>query len=236
MEVKRHMPKEIIKGGDDGSRAVILSAAWKLTEDDGFDGLSVNAVLRQAGLSKGTFYHWFDGRQGLVGAMLDQVLSDVSRQLEADLAGLADADAVTRLGGIMLAFRHSRLGNPRRAIVSHRFLADPRNSSLSDAIRERADQIVLPLLADTIRQGIAEGVMSQSDPDTSAELALGFWHVVEDLQMAEVNRSGGRSAERLLVRAGAALDWFERGIGLAPGALGFVRNRLDEAMYHFLKE
>ena len=230
------MPKELIGSGTEDSRAVILSAAWELAEANGFDGLSVNAVLRHAGLSKGTFYHWFDGRQGLVAAMLDQLLSDVSSRLETELAGLAATDAVSRLNGIVLAFRHYRLDNPRRTIMSHRFFADPRNSILRDAIRERGNQIVLPLLADTIRQGIAEGVIPAGDPDTTAELMLGFWHVVEELQMAELYRSGPQSAARLLVRAGQALDWFERGLGLPPGALEPVRSSLNEAMHHFVKE
>lgn len=167
--------------------------------------------------------------------MFDEVLADATRRLRSELAGRVEADAVSRLVGIVLAFRHYRIDNPAKTVMSHRFLADPRNGSLKEAIRKRGDETVLPLLVETIRQGIAEGTMEAADPAIAAELTLGFWHQVEDLQMDELHRSGRPSVKRLRARAGLALDWLERSLGLPSSALDPLRDALKDTIAQFVE-
>ncbi len=223
-------------GPEPETRRALVAAAWALTEADGFDALSVNAVLRRAGLSKGTFYHWFESKTALVEAMLDQVLAEVSERLAIDLAAPGPADAISRLVRIMASFQRWRLANREKTMMSHLLLADPRNADLRRALRERGDRIVVPVLVETLRMGMHEGTIPPGDPDLLAELTLGFWHLIEDLQMADLNTGDEPDMQRLVTRAGLGLDWFERGLGLAPGALRALGDDLDDALASFVKE
>ncbi len=40
----------------------IVTAAWKLFYRQGYDDTTVDEIIREAGTSKGTFYHYFDGK------------------------------------------------------------------------------------------------------------------------------------------------------------------------------
>ena len=44
------------------TRGRIISAAWKLFYEQGYDGTTVEDIVFESGTSKGSFYHYFDGK------------------------------------------------------------------------------------------------------------------------------------------------------------------------------
>jgi AcrR family transcriptional regulator len=72
-------------------RKRIIDAAWRCVARGGYRNLSVDDVCAEAGLSKGAFYTYFDQKQDLLVALL-----------EDDAAGLSDlvSDAAGQAGGI----------------------------------------------------------------------------------------------------------------------------------------
>ena len=44
----------------------IVSAAWRLFYEQGYDDTTVDEIIRASGTSKGTFYHYFKGRDALL--------------------------------------------------------------------------------------------------------------------------------------------------------------------------
>ena len=51
------------------TRGRIISAAWKLFYDQGYDGTTVEDIVFESGTSKGSFYHYFDGKDALMGTL-----------------------------------------------------------------------------------------------------------------------------------------------------------------------
>lgn len=47
----------------------IVNAAWKLFYRQGYDNTTVDEIIRESGTSKGTFYHYFDGKDGLLSSL-----------------------------------------------------------------------------------------------------------------------------------------------------------------------
>ncbi len=47
----------------------IVTAAWKLFYSQGYDDTTVDEIIREAGTSKGTFYHYFDGKDALLSSL-----------------------------------------------------------------------------------------------------------------------------------------------------------------------
>jgi AcrR family transcriptional regulator/DNA-binding MarR family transcriptional regulator len=56
-------------------RARILSAAARVVEESGYDGMSVARVTSRAGVSRRTFYDQFDGREDCFLALFDQAVT-----------------------------------------------------------------------------------------------------------------------------------------------------------------
>ena len=47
----------------------IVTAAWKLFYRQGYDDTTVDEIIREAGTYKGTFYHYFDGKDALLSSL-----------------------------------------------------------------------------------------------------------------------------------------------------------------------
>lgn len=86
------------------NRARILDAAERLVIDNGFAATSVDHVLREAGTSKGAFFHHFESKLDLARALTERYVAGDIAQLHAALAATA---SVTDPGERVLAFvRH----------------------------------------------------------------------------------------------------------------------------------
>lgn len=84
----------------DGSlnRARILAAAERLVIEDGYAGTSLDQVIATAGTSKGAFFHHFDSKLDLAGALVERYAEADIAHLHQALDAIADiADPVARL-------------------------------------------------------------------------------------------------------------------------------------------
>lgn len=62
----------------------IISAAWKLFYEQGYEETTVEDIVFESGTSKGSFYHYFDGKDALMGT-LAYVLDEKYEELKPTL-------------------------------------------------------------------------------------------------------------------------------------------------------
>ena len=51
------------------TKGKIVSAAWKLFYEQGYDETTVEEIIDESGTSKGSFYHYFEGKDSLLGTL-----------------------------------------------------------------------------------------------------------------------------------------------------------------------
>ena len=51
------------------TKSRIVSAAWKLFYEQGYEDTTVEDIVFESGTSKGSFYHYFDGKDALLGTL-----------------------------------------------------------------------------------------------------------------------------------------------------------------------
>ena len=51
------------------TKSKIISAAWRLFYERGFENTSVEEIVEMSGTSKGSFYHYFEGKDALLGTL-----------------------------------------------------------------------------------------------------------------------------------------------------------------------
>lgn len=59
------MPRKNIRN----TKGRIISAAWKLFYEQGYEETTVEDIVFESGTSKGSFYHYFDGKDALMGTL-----------------------------------------------------------------------------------------------------------------------------------------------------------------------
>ena len=81
------MIKEIVisRKNTRNTKGKIISAAWKLFYDQGYDETTIDEIILESGTSKGSFYHYFEGKDALLGTLaylFDEKYEELERQLE----------------------------------------------------------------------------------------------------------------------------------------------------------
>ena len=95
------------------NRRLLLSAAWRLFERHGVDGLTMDAVAKEAGVGKGTVFRRFGDKSGLVSALLDDRERELQEHLLSGPAplgpGAPDGERVLAFVEAYLDYLHTHL-------------------------------------------------------------------------------------------------------------------------------
>lgn len=70
------------------TRSRIVSTAWKLFYRDGFDNTTIDNIIENAHISKGSFYHYFESKEALVDGvsyMFDEAYEEIINNLDENL-------------------------------------------------------------------------------------------------------------------------------------------------------
>ncbi|MEU4393363.1 TetR/AcrR family transcriptional regulator [Kribbella sp. NPDC023855] len=68
--------------------ATLVAAARELFADKGYGQVSLAEIVDAAGVTKGALYHYFDGKDALFQAVLEQVHAEVAERIEQATEGL----------------------------------------------------------------------------------------------------------------------------------------------------
>ena len=70
------------------TRGRIVSAAWKLFYDQGYENTTVEEIIAESGTSKGSFYHYFEGKDALLSSLsylFDEEYARLQQELDPDM-------------------------------------------------------------------------------------------------------------------------------------------------------
>ena len=71
------------------TKTKIATAAWKLFSEQGYDETTVEDIIEAAQTSRGTFYHYFEGKDALFGTMsflFDDAYSRLAEEMDPTLS------------------------------------------------------------------------------------------------------------------------------------------------------
>ena len=77
------MPKKNTRN----TKGRIISAAWKLFYENGYDATTIEDIIYASGTSRGSFYHYFEGKDALLGTLayvFDEKYEELRKTLDPD--------------------------------------------------------------------------------------------------------------------------------------------------------
>lgn len=142
----------------DGARAVFLA--------QGFDRASMGEIARQAGVSKGTLYVYFDSKEELFEAIFEEESRSQAEQVFALDSGDHDVEAVlTRLGCAYVRFLCRPEGlSPLRTVIS----ISERLPAIGKQFYEAGPATGIARLRRYLEDQVAAGYLSIEDVDVAA--------------------------------------------------------------------
>ncbi len=141
-------------------REAIIETTWQLISHRGIDATSVNTIISELGISKGSFYHHFPSKAAVLDAVAEMLTTDVVRRVAADNE---NTPALNRLNAFVQSGWqwHEQHADVSADIVN--VLLRPENSALLQQLTATEQRLYRPLLEDIIAQGMAEKIFDVSD-------------------------------------------------------------------------
>jgi AcrR family transcriptional regulator len=88
--------KNVARG--EATRGQLIAIATRMFADRGYEDTSIEAVLREAGVSRGSLYHHFPSKEALFEAVAEDVETSVGEQTLAAASGIDSPLAALRAG------------------------------------------------------------------------------------------------------------------------------------------
>ena len=79
------------KSGEKSTKAKIVEAAWELFYENGYEDTSVDEIVEKSGTSKGSFYHYFEGKDALLSSLsylFDEKYEDLKVTLTPEMTSI----------------------------------------------------------------------------------------------------------------------------------------------------
>jgi AcrR family transcriptional regulator len=122
------------------SRALLLDAAARVFAEKGFRAATVDAVVAEAGLSKGTFYWNFSSKEDLFLSLLDERVDRPVREL-MELTRAAPADRPTA-PDVSKGFARLLDSERELLLLAHEYwMAAARDARVAERYRHRQDAL-----------------------------------------------------------------------------------------------
>ena len=159
----------------------ILDAAFQVFSIKGYHNSTVDDIAQEAGISKGTCYQYFEGKEDIFIATMERSLETLLA--EADAAAVEARDALVRLGikGLTFISKYRDIQFMLMGVVSE---ALGGNKKLRRKAAEAYAQVA-EYLAQDIEMGIKEGTFRPVDPMTVAYGLIGIAEIVGDRYIVE---------------------------------------------------
>ena len=78
-----------MKKSSRNTKGKIVSAAWKLFYQQGYDDTTIEEIVEESGTSRGSFYHYFEGKDALLSSLsylFDDKYAELEKTMDPELS------------------------------------------------------------------------------------------------------------------------------------------------------
>jgi AcrR family transcriptional regulator len=204
-------------------RKEIMDAAQRLVYTRGYEKMSIQDILDELNISKGAFYHYFDSKQALLDGLVERMLDDAEMVLQP-IAQACDLPAIEKLQRYFDAGGRWKTDHKSLMLNLLRVWYTDSNALVRQKQQTFAIQRIAPVLAEIVRQGIAEGVFTTSYPDQIGSMIWGIAQGIADnvAELLLTDPPPSDALPRMQAIVGAYSEALERILGAPAGSLLLV--------------
>lgn len=201
----------------------ILDAALQMFSEKGYEGTSINDIIKKVGVTKGAFYYYFSSKEEVLN-VLSEKQADMVLEISQKIAGDDRMTALEKLNAIAFEVQGHRAANMAQRLMALKAYQNEINIVLGMKVVEKTIQKGAPVIQSIIEQGIGEGVFNTAFPRETAELYINLSSIVNG-SITQILLASGKNAESIEKIRKMLLfyeDIFKRVLGVEKGSVNLV--------------
>ena len=149
----------------------VLECAMRLFATQGYEQTSINQIIAELGISKGAFYHHYESKEDLIEALAAMHAEEAMMRVRSVLED-ETLDAFGRLSMFLSRMRNIKTESAVKLQAAFAPIFLERNSNLYERTQAAANNVVRPVLAGIIAEGIADRTFDAPDAEAAAHIML----------------------------------------------------------------
>ena len=182
----------------------LLQIAYRMFIARGYENTSVDEIIEEAGIAKGTYYYYFQSKEQMledvIGMMIDQETDAARQVLQAPIP------VPQKIVGVIASLRPTQEEQPIEGALMR-----PENILMHSKIKRRLTETVVPLLSEAVEQGIAQGFFSCDNIPERVRMLV---------SVSSDTFDEGHFTERDIA---VFIDMTEKLLGARTGTMDFIR-------------
>ena len=192
--------------GEKGERRKkeLLKIAYRMFIEKGYDNTSIDEIIAEAGIAKGTYYYHFPSKEATLEAVIDMMISEEAERAKAVIT--APVPVPQKIIAVIMAMRPQQ---EESGIANT--LERSENILMHDKINRRLLDVTNPILTDVVKEGVSQGIFDCTNIEERVKMILFICQRFFD--------SGSFNERDIEV----FIDIVEKTFGAQAGTMGFIQ-------------
>ena len=191
----------------------LLNIAYRMFIEKGYENTSVDDIVAEAGIAKGTYYYYFESKEATLEAVIEMMIGKAENVAKAAL--MNPVPIPQKLASVVYAFQPNK-----DEIVIADVLERKENIVMHDKIGKKIVEVAVPILSDIVREGIAQGIFACTNVEERVKMLL-----IMSQNMFDYGAYSNKDIE-------VYVDMLEKSLGAKEGTMSFISEFLLEGQVH----
>ena len=191
----------------------LLNIAYRMFIEKGYENTSVDDIIAEAGIAKGTYYYYFESKEATLEAVIEMMIEKAENIAKAAL--MNPVPIPQKLASVVYAFQPNK-----DEVVITDVLERKENIVMHDKIGKKIVEVAVPILSDIVREGIAQGIFACTNVEERVKMLL-----IMSQNMFDYGAYSNKDIE-------VYVDMLEKSLGAKEGTMSFISEFLLEGQVH----
>ena len=192
--------------GEKGERRKkeLLKIAYRMFIEKGYDNTSIDEIIAEAGIAKGTYYYHFPSKEATLEAVIDMMIAEEAERAKAVIS--APIPVLQKIVAVIMTMRPQQEESGIANTLERR-----ENIVMHEKVNSRLLEVTAPILTEVVKEGVSQGIFDCTNIEERVKMVLFMCQRIFD--------SGSFSERDIEV----FIDMTEKTLGAQTGTMGFIK-------------
>lgn len=190
----------------------LLNIAYKLFMTKGYENTSVDEIIAEAKIAKGTYYYYFESKEETLEKVIEMMIEEECKKANEILQ--SNLSVQEKILGIIISMRPNA-----EELKIQKAINIPENIVMHQKINKKIKEVITPLLTEVIEEGKKQNIFDCDNVKERIEIIL-----IITNNLFDANEQNSR---KLNIYIEIFIDLIEKLLGAKKGSMDFAKKLIN---------